>query len=171
MSSPGPSPELDQRFSAPDATPTSWDAAREALASAELFWIATVRSTGRPHVTPLPAVWRDETLYFCTGPEEQKGVNLARNPECVLTTGTNLWKSGLDLSVEGRARRVTDETLLRALAAAWEEKYDGDWVFEVSDGAFHHGGGTAHVFGVEPRRILVFAKGDFAQTRFRFDRG
>ena len=54
---------------------------------------------------------------------------------------------------------------------AWEEKYDGDWVFEVRDGAFHHGGGTAHVFEVEPRRILAFAKGDFAQTRFRFDRG
>lgn len=171
MNSSGPTPELDPRFSDPNATPTSWDAAREALASAELFWISTVRSTGRPHVAPLPAIWRDDALYFCTGPEEQKGVNLARNPECVLTTGTNLWKSGLDLCVEGQARRVTDETHLRALAAAWEEKYDGDWVFEVRDGAFHHGAGTAHVFEVEPRRVLAFAKGDFAQTRFRFDGG
>jgi hypothetical protein len=27
----------------------------------------------------------------------------------------------------------------------------------------------AHVFEVRPRKVLSFAKGDFAQTRFRFD--
>ena len=45
------------------------------------------RGDGRPHVTPLPAVWSDGALHFCTGPTEQKGVNLAANPACVLTTG------------------------------------------------------------------------------------
>ena len=50
-------------------------------------------------------------LYFSTGPGEQKHVNLADNDECVLTTGTNTWNAGLDLCVEGPARRVTDEAL------------------------------------------------------------
>jgi hypothetical protein len=52
-----PVSELDTRFSSPTATPTSWETARESLAKAEIFWLTTVRSNGRPHVTPLPSVW------------------------------------------------------------------------------------------------------------------
>jgi hypothetical protein len=119
-------------------------------------------------VTPLPAVWHDGSLYFCTGAEEQKGVNLARNPHCSLTTGTNAWKSGLDVVVEGEAHRVTADALLRHLAAMWEAKYGGDWHFEVVDGAFRHSAGEAIVFELVPAKVLSFAKGHFAQTRFRF---
>ena len=161
-------PELVTRFSAPDATPTSWDVVRQLLESAELFWISTVRSDGRPHVVPLPAVWREDALYFATGPDEQKAVNLSTNDACVLTTGNNRWKSGLDVCVEGSARRVTDETVLHGLAAAWDSKYEGDWQYEVRDRAFWHRGSVVHVFEVRPHKVLAFAKGDFAQTRFRF---
>src|SRR5207248_5497592 len=45
---------------------------------------------------------------FCTGTEEQKSKNLASNPSCILTTGTNRLHTGLDVVVEGTARRVTD---------------------------------------------------------------
>jgi hypothetical protein len=169
MPSPEPVAELDVRFSDPDASPTPWEDVRRAIRDAELFWISTVRPDGRPHVTPLPAVWQDDTLYFCTGAAEQKGVNLARNGSCALTTGTNAWKSGLDVVVEGTAVRVSDESLLRQLADAWASKYHGDWIFEVADGAFHQeGGGEALVFAVRSAKVLAFAKGDFAQTRFRF---
>jgi nitroimidazol reductase NimA-like FMN-containing flavoprotein (pyridoxamine 5'-phosphate oxidase superfamily) len=140
------------------------------LENAELFWISTVRTDGRPHVTPLPAVWHDGALHFCTGATEQKCVNLARNSRCALTTGTNRWKSGLDVVVEGRAERVTDETQLRVLARLWSAKYQGDWQFDVRDGAFHHEAGEALVFRVSPTKVLAFAKGGFAQTRFRFTR-
>ena len=160
--------ELDQRFSDPTASPSAWPDVLRAIDEAELFWISTVRPDGRPHVTPLPAVWHDVALYFCTGAEEQKGRNLARNPRCALTTGNNRWKEGLDVVVEGDATRVTDETLLRRLAEAWESKYHGDWHFDVEDGAFHHGAGSALVFEVVPAKVLAFAKGEFAQTRFRF---
>jgi nitroimidazol reductase NimA-like FMN-containing flavoprotein (pyridoxamine 5'-phosphate oxidase superfamily) len=165
-----PTPELDPRFSEPGAQPTPWAQVRDLLEAAELFWISTVRGDGRPHVVPLPAVWRDDALFFCTGPDEQKAVNLGDNDACALTTGTNRWKEGLDVVVEGRARRVTDEASLRELAAMWDTKYRGDWQFEVRDGAFHHGPGAAHVFEVRPAKVLAFAKGDFAQTRYRFGR-
>jgi PPOX class probable F420-dependent enzyme len=163
-----PTPELDRRFSDPDAVPTPWADVERTMASAELFWIATVRADGRPHVTPLPAVWDGDALYFCTGAEEQKGRNLARDDHCALTTGTNVWKSGLDVVVEGRARRVTDDDHLRRLADAWRSKYQGDWDFAVANGRFHHrDGGEALVFAVAPTKVLAFAKGAFAQTRFR----
>jgi general stress protein 26 len=163
-----PVAELDVRFSDPGASPTAWGDARRAIETAELFWISTVRSDGRPHVTPLPTVWQNGTLYFCTGASEQKGVNLLRNGSCALTTGNNAWKSGLDVVVEGTARRVRDEGLLQRLADAWEAKYRGDWHFDVANGAFQGGGGEALVFAVEPAKVLAFAKGAFAQTRFRF---
>ena len=105
-----PTAELDARFGDPEASPTPWSDVRRVIEEAELFWISTVRPDGRPHVTPLPAVWRDDTLYFCTGAEEQKGVNLARNPQCALTTGTNLWKTGLDVVVEGGRKSCATKT-------------------------------------------------------------
>jgi general stress protein 26 len=169
VSATAPSSQLHTGFSEPGAAPTPWADVVAVLESAELFWISTVRADGRPHVTPLVAVWRDGAVYFCTGPDEQKAANLRADDACVLTTGDNRWKAGLDVVVEGRAVRVTDEALLRTLADLWETKYEGDWVYDVRDGAFAHGGGVAHVFEVQPQKVLSFAKGAFAQTRFRFD--
>jgi hypothetical protein len=166
-----PTAELDARFSDPGASPAAWADVLRTIEGAELFWISTVRSDGRPHVAPLPTVWQDGALHFCTGVGEQKGVNLARDGRCALTTGNNAWKSGLDVVVEGTARRVSDDGALRRLAAAWESKYQGDWHFEVADGAFHHGAGEALVFEVVPVKVLAFTKGAFAQTRFRFPDG
>ena len=96
-------------------------------------------------------------------------MNLARNPRVALTTGTNRWKEGLDLVVEGSAVPVTDDARLRTLADLWRSKYRGDWDFTVEHGAFHHeDGGSAVVFEVAPTKVLAFAKGRFAQTRYRF---
>jgi hypothetical protein len=55
--------EVDARFSGEGAPPTSWDVAREQLETAEVYWLTTVRRDGRPHVTPLIAVW---TTARCT---------------------------------------------------------------------------------------------------------
>ncbi|QDQ11192.1 pyridoxamine 5'-phosphate oxidase family protein [Streptomyces spectabilis] len=169
MTSQEPVTELDPRYSSEDATAVPWARGLELLRAAEQFWISTVRPEGRPHVTPLPAVWRDGALHFATGPEERKARNLARNPEVVLTTGTGAWDDGFDVVVEGAAARVTDERRLRGLAAAWEDKYGSFWHYEVRDGCFHHGAGHAYVFAVAPRTVFGFGKGEpFSQTRWRF---
>jgi general stress protein 26 len=160
----------DARFSDPASAATTWDATRRVLETAELFWISTVRADGRPHVTPLVAVWDDGALYFCTGDAEQKAINLTANPHVVLTTGCNGWDGGLDVMVEGDAVQVTDVGTLGRLAAAWAAKWDGRWHFEVRDGAFRHAGGQepALVFAVTPAKVLAFAKGTFSHTRHCF---
>ena len=165
-----PETALDQRFSDPKAEATEWAQTRRVLAEAELFWITTVRADGRPHVTPLVAVWVDGALYFCTGEGEQKAVNLAANPHVILTTGCNRWDGGLDVVVEGDAVRVTDEDLLRRLAEAWTAKWDGRWQYQVSDGCFRHMGDfLVPVFGVRPAKVLAFGKGEvFSHTSHRF---
>ena len=163
----GPETELDERFSAPDSTPTTWADTVAALERAQLSWISTVRADGRPHVTPLVAVWLDGAVHFSTGPDEQKAVNLASNPHVVLTTGCNRWDEGLDVMVEGEARRVTDKPTLERLAAAWAAKWDGKtWQYQVADDGFRHGAGLAHVYAVMPTKVLAFGKGDaFTHTR------
>ncbi|WP_327730085.1 pyridoxamine 5'-phosphate oxidase family protein [Streptomyces sp. NBC_00487] len=164
-----PQTRLDPRYSDPAADAIPWPEAEARLSDAELFWISTVRPDGRPHVTPLPAVWSEGALHFCTGPDERKAKNLAANPQVVLTTGTNTWDRGYDLVVEGEAVRVSDDGRLRELAAAWEAKYGSFWHFEVRDGCFQHGAGRAFVFSVAPGTVFGFGKGEpFSQTRWRF---
>lgn len=164
----GPDTELDERYSDPDAQATSWADTLEVLDAAQISWISTVRADGRPHVTPLVAVWQDGALHFCTGPGEQKARNLTRNPHVVLSTGCNRWEGGLDVMVEGEAERVTDRATLDRLASAWATKWDGkSWLFQGSDEGFRHENGEAivHVFAVRPTKILAFGKGPFTHTR------
>ena len=167
----GPRAELDARFSSPEAVATPWVETARALTEAELYWLSTVRPDGRPHVTPLLAVWRDETAYVCSGPTEQKVANLATNPRCVLTTGRNLLHGGLDVVVEGGAVRVRDDDRLHALADAWESKYSSEWRFEVRDGVFDGPGGPAHVYAIRPGTVFAFRKGPYSQTRYRLGGG
>jgi Pyridoxamine 5'-phosphate oxidase len=163
-----PVTELDERYSSDTATATDWSEASDELARAEIFWLSTVRPDRRPHVTPLLAVWLDGALYFCTGPDERKAGNLGHNPHCVLTTGRNALSEGLDIVVEGRAVRVTDEVMLRRVADHYETKYGSDWHFDVRDEAFLHAGGRALVFAVSPATAFGFRRGDYGQTRWRF---
>lgn len=164
-----PVTNIDPRFSDPDALATPWDETRRVLEAAELFWISTIRADGRPHMTPLVAVWLDGALYFTTGATEQKALNLRENPHVILMTGCNHWDAGLDAVVEGKAISVVDRALLKRLASAWATKWDGRWQYEGRDGGlFHTNGGMALVFEVKPTKILAFAKGTFSHTRYQF---
>ena len=167
-----PVTELDTRFSDENAVATDWEETRRALEDAELFWITTVRVDGRPHVTPLVAVWLDDAIHFATGAGEQKAVNLRTNQNVILMTGCNEWQGGLDIVVEGEAVQVKEETVLERLAEAWGKKWDGRWHYEVREGSFRHeaNADAILVFSVKPTKVLAFAKGTFGQTRHRFNR-
>jgi nitroimidazol reductase NimA-like FMN-containing flavoprotein (pyridoxamine 5'-phosphate oxidase superfamily) len=156
-------------FSEPDSMPTPWLAGIEQLRVADTYWLSTVRPDGRPHVTPLIAVWHADALLFATGAEERKAKNLAENPWCVLTTGrSDLIEGALDLVIEGRAEEVAVDAELESVATAFADKYpSGPWDFVVHDGAFsdRKAGVRAIVFRVRPLRGLGFRKGDhFSQT-------
>jgi general stress protein 26 len=164
-----PVTKIDPRFSDPHAVATGWEETRRMLATAELFWLSTVRADGRPHVTPVVAVWLDGAIHFSTGAEEQKAVNLRGNPHVILTTGCNTWNEGLNVVVEGDAVQVTDDDVLKRLASAWTTKWDGRWQFQVRDGAFQAEDGAALVFSVTPTRVFAFANGDpYGHTRHQF---
>ena len=164
-----PTLHFDERYGDAESPPP-WSDVERALVSAELFWISTVRDNEQPHVTPLIALWLDGALYFCTGPHEQKARNLAGNPRCTFTTGTNTWDDGLDVVVEGIAMRVTDAGNLQRIADGLEDKYGAVWHFDVADGGFAADGhDIAHVFRVAPAHVYAFGKAPHSQTRFTFD--
>jgi nitroimidazol reductase NimA-like FMN-containing flavoprotein (pyridoxamine 5'-phosphate oxidase superfamily) len=162
--------ELDEPYSSDGATPTSWSVAYADIDKAEVYWVSTVRPDGRPHVTPVAAVAMDGSLYFSTGPDERKARNLARNSRCVVATGCNAFREGLDVIIEGDAVKVSDESKLRPLATAFATKYGGHFGFTVRDGRFHHEqGGVADVYEVAPAKGFAYGRGkEFSATRYRF---
>jgi Pyridoxamine 5'-phosphate oxidase len=165
---------FDAEYSDPAATATSWEETHRALEEAELFWICTVRPDGRPHVTPVVAVWAEGAIWFSTGAAEVKFANLRANPHVVLTTGCNRWDGGLDVVVEGKAALVTDDVVLGRVTGAFAAKWDGRWQFKAQGGAFRgpDGSGEAMVFSVTPVKIFAHAKGDpFGATRHTFRNG
>ena len=161
-----PTTEFDGSFSEPSATAVPWDDVDKILLESQMFWLSTVRRDGRPHVTPLPMIWDGGQLHFTVGVGEQKMVNLHGNARVAITTGTPDMRSGTDVVTEGTAIRVTGHDRLAELADLWHARLE--WDYELDGDVFHHQGGTAHVFGVAPVKILAFGKSPYSQTRYRF---
>jgi len=74
------------------------------------------------------AQWVDGKLYFTSGRATRKTGNLRENAHCAVTVSL----SDLDLVIEGKVTRVTDEVTLRQLA---ERSAAGGWPASVTDGA------------------------------------
>ena len=163
--------QLVTEFSPEATAAVEWERASAELARAGIYWILTTRADGRPHVTPLIGVFEPgEGFYFCTGAQEQKYVNLEHDPHCAVLTGNNRYDGGLDVVIEGTARRIDDDEQLRTLAQRWVDKYGEEWRFEVEQGRFTHGDhGRATVFTVDADKALGFSRDDGgSQTRYTF---
>lgn len=111
-----------------------WSRARDALGTGSVgpeiaCFLGTVRPDGRPHAAGVGVCECDGDLYFTSGPGTRKSRNLAAEPACTLS----LRLDGIDLVLEGEARRVTDAPTLDRLAALFR---DGGWPAEVDGDAF-----------------------------------
>jgi general stress protein 26 len=158
-------------FSTPDASPTPWETTEWALRRIQKFQLCTVRRDGRPHVTPLLAIWALDAMWFVTGDEEQKALNLRTNQHCALTTGTGTL-TGTDYVIEGRASLVTDSSTRQAVATVFEEAYG--WQLTREDGTWYQMGeavrsGNAQLYRVQPDQAFAFTTGkESSQTRYRW---
>lgn len=134
-------------------------------------WLATVRPDGRPHVTAVGAAWSDGTFYFTSGDGARKSKNLAGNPNCVITTAAK----GIDLVVEGTARKVTDQATLERLATVFAS---AGWAPEVREGAFYHeysapsaGPPPWYLYEFTPETVFGVATAEpYGATRWRVQR-
>lgn len=78
-------------------------------------WLATTGPGGRTHLTGIGALWVDDRFYFVSGPRTRKSRNVARYPRCAISVSLR----DIDVVIEGKARRVTDEKTLRRLARVY----------------------------------------------------
>jgi hypothetical protein len=113
--------------------PLPWSRARDAMAHPPehniSYFLGTVRPNGRPHAAAVGAIWHDGDLYFVSGPEARKARNLAANPACTVSVAMD----GIDIEMEGDAKRVTDKATLQRVAKVYS---DGGWPAEVQGDAF-----------------------------------
>jgi nitroimidazol reductase NimA-like FMN-containing flavoprotein (pyridoxamine 5'-phosphate oxidase superfamily) len=154
--------------------PIPWSRALEALESPErpndTSFLSTTRPDGRPHSAGVGAVWDDGKVYFVSGAVTRKSRNVAQNPNVAISMSLE----GIDLVIEGRAERVTDEATLHRLAKRYAE---GGWPATVQDGAFTHeysapsaGPPPWNLYAVKPTTVFgVMSAKPGGATRWRFD--
>jgi hypothetical protein len=109
-----------------------WKRAFEPLVAGQTkssFFLSTVRPDSLPHTAPFGGLWIDDGIYIVSGPGTRKSKNLAANPACTVAVGLE----GIDLVLEGSAKRVTDAATLERAAKAYR---DNGWPAEVEGDAF-----------------------------------
>jgi hypothetical protein len=125
---------------------------------------------GRPHTAGIGALWVDGKFYFTSGPATRKSRNLAANPNCTMSMSL----PGLDLVVEGRAAKVTDQATIERLAKRYAAQ---GWPARATDGAItadysapSAGPAPWHLYVLTPATAVGVASAKpYGATRWRFD--
>ena len=154
--------------------PIPWSRALEALESfggpEQRAFLATTRPDGRPHLAGVGALWDEGKVYVVSGAGTRKSRNLAGNPACAVSMSLD----EMDLVIEGRAARVTDDETLQRLAKRYRE---GGGPARVENGAFTYdysapsaGPPPWDLYEITPTTIFgVMAAEPGGATRWRFE--
>jgi hypothetical protein len=135
------------------------------------YWLATAALDGSPHLAAVGALWVDDQFYFTSGPRTRKSRNLAANAKCAVAVSLD----GIDVVVEGTARRVTDMRTLERVANLYASQ---GWPARASGGAItaefsapSAGRGPWDLYAVTPTAAVgVATREPHGATRWRFDR-
>ena len=111
-------------------TTLPWSEAQQRIADARYYWLATVHSSGRPHVRPVLAVWVGDALCTTSNPAAREGRNLDYDSNCSIAVSAD----DMHIVLEGTASKVVESAVLERIAEAYRSKYD--WPVTVVDGAF-----------------------------------
>ena len=95
---------------------------KASIRETEDVWLATVRSTGAPHLVPIWAILVDEVIYMATPPKSQKVRNLLANSGAVLA----LPDTRNVLIMEGKSH-ILEQSAPAGVLERFQEKYD--WSF------------------------------------------
>ncbi|MEA2446429.1 MAG: hypothetical protein QOK47_66 [Actinomycetota bacterium] len=136
-----------------------WGVVEQKLVSAGVYWIASTRPDGRPHVIPRDGTWLDGGLYYRGSPETVHHRNVTNNPNIVVHIGDGQEAIIVEGAVEiekpskEMAQRLSDESFA---------KYPQYGRLEPS---MYMGG----VSVLRPRRVLAWTSFTENATRFRFE--
>ncbi|MEX2624972.1 MAG: pyridoxamine 5'-phosphate oxidase family protein [Acidimicrobiia bacterium] len=134
-----------------------WVRVREALAAANVYWIATKRPDGAPHLHPIWGGWVGSHLYFEGGPTTKWARNLAGD----LRVGFGVESKGLHISGRG----VVEYTGAGADFKALANNYVGKYPYKPTTDMFYRVAPTV-IIALSMSSMEEFAS---TPTRFRFE--
>ena len=159
-------PEMPDGYGVPadDSGLLDWADVERRLVEATVFWLATARPDGRPHVVPRWGVWLDGAFWYDGSPATRHARNLGAGAACTL----HLEDGTRAVIVDGRSGPASPPgpELGSRLAAAFTTKYadsgyspaPGAWEGERAGGLCRFIPITAHAWSSFPADV----------TRFRF---
>jgi nitroimidazol reductase NimA-like FMN-containing flavoprotein (pyridoxamine 5'-phosphate oxidase superfamily) len=131
---------------------------RQFLTNGRNLQVATLGSTGHPHLTTLWYVMVDGLIAFRSFRKSQRVANLRRDPR--LTVLVEDGESVVNLRgvmIQGRARLVDDRALVLRLYGEVTEKYEGVRVEpEGWDAVFGNWANKNIAILVEPERLVTW---------------
>lgn len=137
----------------------AWPDVEARLASATVYWLASTRPDGRPHVIPRDGMWLDGGLYYGGSPQTVHFRNITANPQVVVHIGDGQEAFIVEGAVEiekpskEMAERLCDESFA---------KYPQ---YGRPDPSLYTGG----VSVLRPRRVLAWTSFTENATRFTFE--
>jgi hypothetical protein len=134
-----------------------WTAVQEELTTARVYWLATVRPNGRPHVVPLDGVWVDDRWYYGGAPETLHRRNVDAHPDVAMHIGDGMSAFIVEGAVEITTRSSAEAKKLAAIA---NKKYG----YGVEASRYEQ------VPTLVPRLVLAWTDGLANATRFRFSK-
>lgn len=96
-----------------------WTDVERRLESASVYWIASTRPDGRPHVIPRDGMWLDGGLYYGGSQETVHYRNIIRNPHVAVHIGDGqeaiIVEGAVEIEkpTEELAARLSDESFLK----------------------------------------------------------
>ena len=151
-------PEIPSEYGNP-TTRLGWDEVEQKLKDAPVYWIASTRPDGRPHVIPRDGTWIDGGLYYGGSPQTVHFRNISKNPEVVAHIGDGqevvIVEGAIEIEKPSKeeAERIADESFA---------KYPQ---YGRMDPTVYMNG----VSVLRPRRVLAWTNFTENATRFRFE--
>lgn len=136
----------------------AWETVSEKLRGAPVYWLASVRPDGRPHLVPRDGTWLDDALYYGGSPETVHARNVGNEAPVTMHIGDGQEA----VIVEGvvRVERLSGAAAVQ-LAGLSSEKYPQ---YGQMDPAMYADG----VLVLRPTRVLAWTSFGLDATRFRF---
>ncbi len=136
-----------------------WVEVEQRLQSASVYWIASTRPDGRPHVIPRDGMWLDGELYYGGSPKTVHYRNITQNPHVVVHIGDGQEAIMVEGAVE--IEKPTEEMAARLS----DESFTKYPQYGRPDPSLYMGG----VSILRPRRVLAWTSFTENATRFRFE--
>lgn len=150
-----------------DSDMLPWEFVESRMRRAVNYWIASVRSDGRPHAVPVWGAWLDDAFYFVgTG---RKVRNLRANPQAVV----HLESGDEVVIVEGRFEEIgrPSKELLRRVDEEFVRKYETYRPSEHLNGRSASSFPSEGLFAVRPQLVIAWSGMASDATRWKLQPG